>query len=315
MRKESEMPNCWIAAWGLLCSLVLVVWAGGGVRIEVERIMGGKELLSSPQSLAVSREGSLWVTDGEEPRIHLFSPEGDHVRSFGGTGQGACEFTDRTTICDPGGLFVYVADIDGSRVLKITRSGLGVREIRRAPEDEEGELWRPSALVAAQSGPLYVADAGAGVIETIDTFDALRPFLMADEYGAGNAVQPTDLACKGSLLYICDSSSGSIIHVDRVGTVFTVDTWDIVPFRLDVGPGEMLAIIDEKEADVVILNATGGGMTRVKEHLSESVFSGASDICFWEPMESSREDEGVLLFLADPRNCHIVCLRIMGECP
>ena len=78
---------------------VLVTDAGRGEVVvldaEGRRIRTfGKDLLRYPVGIAVDpTDGSIWVSDSEEDRIHRFDPEGKHVASFGTIGEGVGEFS------------------------------------------------------------------------------------------------------------------------------------------------------------------------------------------------------------------------------
>ncbi len=53
---------------------------------------GGEVVVYRPFDVAVDNTGRMFIVDGVSTQIHLFSPSGEYVRSFGRQGQGPGEF-------------------------------------------------------------------------------------------------------------------------------------------------------------------------------------------------------------------------------
>jgi DNA-binding beta-propeller fold protein YncE len=256
--------------------------------------------LTAPQSIACSPQGSLWVADQLGTRIHLFSPSGVHVRSFGGEGQGRCEFTDRIRVADPGGLYLYAADTDGSRIVKLTRAGLCVKEIRPVGEEGLSIISRPTAITSQRGGLLYVADAGTGMIMTLDLFDHLTELTDKAVGGAPPLVEPSGLACGKELVYLTDGTRKEIAVLDRFGNALTRFRFPGTPGELDVRSDGLLAIVDCSTEDVVLFHNLQL-VNRLSELLPDLSLSHPSDVCFGH--------EGTL-FVADSGNDRVVQIAI-----
>jgi hypothetical protein len=52
----------------------------------------GEILIYQPGFFAISPEGDIFVSDGQERKIHVFDEAGTHLRAFGGKGEGPGEF-------------------------------------------------------------------------------------------------------------------------------------------------------------------------------------------------------------------------------
>lgn len=256
--------------------------------------------LTAPQSLACSPQGSLWVADQLGTRIHLFSPNGIHVRSFGGEGQGSCEFTDRIRLADPGGLYLYAADTDGSRIVKLTRAGLCVKEIRPASEGGFSRISRPSAIASQRGGLLYVGDAGIGTIMTLDLFDNLTVLTGKAVGGAPLLVEPSGLACRKDIVYLTDGAREEILVLDRFGNVLTRSLFPGIPGELDIRADGMLAVVDHSTEDVVLFRDLQL-VNRLSDLLPELSLSHPGDVCF---------GHGETLFIADSGNDRVVQIVI-----
>lgn len=279
------------------------------VSAVVEAVIGDSLWMTAPMDLCISREGSLWVTDRSDPRIHLFDPAGEHVRSFGGTGQGDCEFTGRVAVEDPGGLFIYVADTDGGRVLKITRSGVCVREIRRGLEDGFS-VWRPTSLAAAEGGLLYVTDPGGGSLDVIDPFDAVRPFLNAGSDGARIPLEPTTVACMGRDIYTGDRLDGTVYHLDRFGTVLNTYFSESEISSMDVARDGTLALVDEVDGDVVIAPPWGEEKISLRRHLPSGTLSAPLAVRFVQQTSLESSLTRWTIYVVDGGNAGILRIRV-----
>jgi DNA-binding beta-propeller fold protein YncE len=256
--------------------------------------------LTAPQSLACSPQGSLWVADQLGTRIHLFAPGGAHIRSFGGEGQGPCEFTDRISLADPGGLFLYAADTDGSRIVKMTRSGLCVKEIRPSGGSEWGSISRPTAIASQRSGLLYVGDAGTGRIMTLDLFDHLVELTRQAVGGAPPFVEPSGLACREDRVYLTDGGREEVFVLDRFGNVLKRLPFEGVPGGIDCRADGLLAVVDDESDDVVFFSHLKE-VDRLSELLPDYSLSQPRDVCF---------GRGEALYVADTGNDRVLEILI-----
>ncbi len=79
----------------------------------------------APTNLAIASTGDLFISDGyENYRVHKYSPEGEHLLSWGADGTGPGEFArphnvridryDRVWICDRENYRIQIFDLDGN---------------------------------------------------------------------------------------------------------------------------------------------------------------------------------------------------------
>lgn len=111
------------------------------------------EPFNKPTDIALAQDGSIYVADGYgNARVHLFSPEGKHILSWGEPGSGPGQFKIPHSVCvDPSGL-VYVGDRENSRIQVFLPNGQYVREWRG--------VHRPDHIVQGADGQFYVAELG-----------------------------------------------------------------------------------------------------------------------------------------------------------
>ncbi|MBN1424287.1 hypothetical protein JXA88_07005 [Candidatus Fermentibacteria bacterium] len=217
------------------------------VSVMSSSVVVGPGILHGPEALARSPHGGFWVGDRGVARFHFFSMDGRHVRSFGGNGQGWMEFSDRVAVTDPGGQFVYLADTDGSRMLKVDRAGVPVTEIR----GPGGGVWpwKPLAVASLPDGRVFVADEGSGTIMVTDPFDGLRRLS-----GAGDEPRipliPAGLACAAGRVAVSDQAGGLVHFFDTHGNHRGAIAVGGSPGSVDIRKDGLGAMVDE-EAHVV----------------------------------------------------------------
>jgi DNA-binding beta-propeller fold protein YncE len=120
-----------IAFWGLLIfSLTLPATPVQAIRLVDARLLfeiSGQ--LSQPSDVSVSKDGRIYVVDGVNSKIRIFSPSGLALASFGTAGSGNGEFKNplgididrsgRVYIADSGNHRVQIFDPDGSFIAAI----------------------------------------------------------------------------------------------------------------------------------------------------------------------------------------------------
>ena len=111
------------------------------------------EPFNKPTDVALGHDGSIYVADGYgNARIHHFSPDGTHIRSWGEPGSGPGQFRIPHSICVDASGLVYVGDRENSRIQVFLPDGQYVREWRG--------VHRPDHILQAKDGRFYVAELG-----------------------------------------------------------------------------------------------------------------------------------------------------------
>ena len=121
---------------------------------------------SYPQFIAVSDDGTIYVTDLGNKRVQKLSSTGDYLSDWGQNGNDPGQFHFPSGI-DVYGEFVYVADRDLNRIQKFTTDGefileWGSKGIR------EGQFLFPNGI-SVHNGIVYVVDTGNQRIQKFTT--------------------------------------------------------------------------------------------------------------------------------------------------
>jgi DNA-binding beta-propeller fold protein YncE len=130
---------------------------------EAGRPGDGPGQLDSPTAVVVAPDGAIFVTDGHEPesnnRVLKFSPQGQFLTSWGGTGTGPGQFRVPHAIAIDSQGRVIVADRDNARLQVF---------------DQEGEFLAEWPQFGRATG-LYIAADDAMVVSDNQSNAARNP--------------------------------------------------------------------------------------------------------------------------------------------
>ena len=103
------------------------------------------------------RNGDFYVTDGYgNARVHKYSPDGNHLFSWGESGTGPGEFNIAHNVCTDREGWVYVADRENHRVQIFDSNGKF--------ETQWTNMARPCGLyINQETGLVYVGELGAAI--------------------------------------------------------------------------------------------------------------------------------------------------------
>lgn len=120
---------------------------------------------NSPRGMAMSPNGTLYVTDMNNNRINMFSKDGKFLGAFGKKGDKKGEFKEPSGVAVDPNNFVYVADAWNGRIQKFDPKGNYKMEIGGT----KGNFYSPRNVGVSKYGIIYVADTGTSRIHRFDT--------------------------------------------------------------------------------------------------------------------------------------------------
>ena len=123
---------------------------------------------NQPTHVAIGHDGSIYVSDGYgNARVHVFSPEGKHLRSWGEPGDRPGQFRSPHCVYIDPSEQVYVVDRENNRIQVFTSQGQFIREIRG--------LNRPDHIWPGEDGDLIVAELGWRVAFAAGSLPPVNP--------------------------------------------------------------------------------------------------------------------------------------------
>ncbi|HHL39321.1 MAG TPA: 6-bladed beta-propeller [Deltaproteobacteria bacterium] len=157
MRKTAILPTVFF-----IFSALVMLGAAGAAQppryeevVELFTLESRDDPMKHPSDVAVAADGTVYVLDGVNNRVLLFSPEGRLLSSFGRGGGDPGEFNFPLGLCLDGRGRVYVADSGNHRVQVFTAGGEYLYHI-----DMDGEMPADPTDTAVDDrrGLLYIVD-------------------------------------------------------------------------------------------------------------------------------------------------------------
>ncbi|PIX97355.1 MAG: 6-bladed beta-propeller [Hydrogenophilales bacterium CG_4_9_14_3_um_filter_63_34] len=112
----------------------------------------------SPTHIAVSRAGTIFVTDALNFRVQVLTPEGKFIRSFGAAGDGPGYFSRPKGVAVDGDGNIYVVDALFDNIQVFDPEGRLLMSFGK-PGQELGEFWLPSGIFIDRHNRIYVSDS------------------------------------------------------------------------------------------------------------------------------------------------------------
>ena len=118
---------------------------------------GEEGAVNCPCGLAVDKDGNLLVSEFNNSRISVFTPDGDFLRAYGSLGDGQLKHPWGVA-CDHDNGQIVVSDVDNSRVVVFGPDGGFVRAFG-SKGSGDGEFNKPQGLAVDRQGNIIVADS------------------------------------------------------------------------------------------------------------------------------------------------------------
>ncbi len=126
---------------------------------NILKTIANPELLDSIQGLAVSPQGTLYVADHNTDMVHAFGPEGLHLFSFGGEGDGDGKFNNPRGMAIDNQGNLWVTDQYNHRLQQFDANGTYLSQFGTYGSEDQ-QLNAPWDVVVDANGDLWVASAG-----------------------------------------------------------------------------------------------------------------------------------------------------------
>lgn len=161
---------------------------------KLVRKIGEGAAMERPTGMAINAQlNRLYVTDTLKGTIEVFSPEGQHLKTIGGIGNGDGEFNRPTYIALDDKENLYVSDSMNHRIQIFDAEGNFLRKFGKLG-GKVGSFGSPRGVALDADGNIYVTDSLLHALQIFDTNGNL--LLVIGQYGneKGEFSSPKDIA-------------------------------------------------------------------------------------------------------------------------
>lgn len=152
--------------------------ASGAHIMDIGKRGSGDGEFNLPRDVALGKDGRIYVVDGGNFRVQIFSKEGKFLKSFGSVGKQLGNFARPKEIAtDPAGN-VYVADTAFGNIQIFSPEGELLMFIGdRSEQDQPAGYMLPSGVAVDEDGRIYFVD------QWFARIDIFRPYALKENEG------------------------------------------------------------------------------------------------------------------------------------
>ena len=192
-------------------------WVSNKSTEEIQELQASKGVLNLPQQhnctygVAVSPNGTCFVSDYSSHLIDVFDAERNHVRTFGQHGTGASQLSSPYGLATTADGLLFVTNYGNHCVDVFRENGTFIRRIG------QGQLSHPIDVTVHANGQVYVADCGNHRVTVLTQDGQLVRTFGSEGSGAGQFSNPCGIAVSpDGQVYVSDYKNNRV-------QVFTAD--------------------------------------------------------------------------------------------
>jgi tripartite motif-containing protein 71 len=187
---------------------------------------GGGTALSLPSDVAIGSGGRVYVVDGGNHRVAVFSPAGQYLFTIGRKGEGSGEFRDPVGIGADARGRVYVADSGNHRIQIFDANGRFSGSFRTGN-------GRPIDVAPDAEGKTLYVTGGHRLTAYSPTGQVLRQWGSEGQSQGEFRYPASVLVAPEGHVYVVDALNSRVQIFDPQGKfVFQVGAWGVLPGQL-----------------------------------------------------------------------------------
>lgn len=191
----------------------------------------GAGALAMPTDVAIGAAGRLYVVDGGNNRIVIYSPDGDYIKSVGREGKGNLEFAGPIGIGTDTTGHVYVADSGNHRIQVLDTDGGFVRAIGLV--DGQVSVRPVDVAVSEISGDLFVTCNNTHKVMKLSSEGKVLKTWGGEGTTPDRFRYPATIAVRQGKVAVVDVLNTRVQVFDEKGDLqYQLGEWGVLPGQL-----------------------------------------------------------------------------------
>ncbi len=224
---------------------------------------------AGPRGIAVDAKGNFYVSDTDNGRIQVFSPDGAFISTFGA---GLLEQPNGIVIDVAGN--IYVADAAKRQIMGFTAEGKPFKEIT----NPESTFFGPRGLAIGPNGLLYLVDQGNSRIVAIDP-ESDKTFTWGQKGSEnGEFLEPTGIEVAEDRVYVTDNLNNRVQVFTLEGKfigVWPVPEWENYPWQSPDAAFDpqtkRFYITSPRSKEILVFDLEGNRLQTLKPAVSDAL--------------------------------------------
>ena len=206
---------------------------------------------SNMECIAIGGNNDIYITDGSH-RVQVFDTSGNFITEWDYAGTGAGQFQWPVGIAVDSSNDVYVADYDGSKILKFSQNGTFITEWN--DPDNDGQFWGAWGLATDDNGDIFVTGYWN---DRISEFTNNGVFIRAwgsQGTGDGQFEHPEGIVADSQgNVYVADNANNDIQEFSPTGEF--IRKWDNT--QSNYGFNQLAGLALDKNGNLYVANYKG----------------------------------------------------------
>ena len=251
--------------------------------------------LKSPWGVAINQKGEVVVTEEDQHRVSVLSPNGEEIRSFGTEGSGHREFQTSFGVAVDGEGNILLADCYNHRIQKFTAEGKFLAAVGTWGSGRLQFKFPYCIAYNTNNNKVYIADSENNRIQVLNSDLTFSRSFGKGGSGKGQFDSPHSIACDSTgKVYVADTNNQRVQVFTPEGNFLRMFGIEMVGQRRDRVQSPYCMAINSRDIIYLSILALDEVIDRICLFTSEGQFVTSFGRGLKDPRGLAVDNSGVL---------------------